>query len=324
MELKRPRQTGTTSRTGDRLQHEAALNVQARIDAEARRRRQRERAQFLRFLMRGLLVLVLVGGGAWAWRMGWFDKYLGDDEVVKRETSATGGSQLVATADGEDHASAPDGNGTPAGTAAEEGAVGILRAAEAKFAGATLDYWKNARAEDRPVKGRPPLVFTGLVPDGKGDWMLFELTHVWGRPLTARRLAEGGGAQILSKAEFEKLVGAMPYLVVREGRAYFCSNAKERTVYPVPRRGTSFNPSRNEYGALFDLLPKLKVQPPTGGYEVVLLLDKFKKDLPIATVRFGEEIPRSVFERAARTLADDAGVCETILSHGKVRVRPVK
>ncbi len=324
MELKRPRQTGTTSRTGDRLQHEAALNVQARIDAEARRRRQRERAQFLRFLTRGLLVLVLVGGGAWAWRMGWFDKYLGEDEVAGRDAAATGASQRVATAGGEDHASAPDGDGTAAGTAAEEGEVGILRAAEAKFAGATLGYWKNAVAEDRPVKGRPPLVFTGLVPDGKGDRMLFELTHVWGKPLTARRLAEGGGAQILSKAEFEKLVGAMPYLVVREGRAYFCSNAKERTVYPVPRRGTSFNPSRNEYGALFDLLPKLKVQPPTGGYEVVLLLDKFKKDLPIATVRFGEEIPRSVFERAARTLADDAGVCETILSHGKVRVYPVK
>ena len=66
MELKRPRQTGTTSRVGDCLQHEAALNVQARIDAEARRRRQRERAQFLRFLMRGLLVVVLVGGGSWA------------------------------------------------------------------------------------------------------------------------------------------------------------------------------------------------------------------------------------------------------------------
>lgn len=62
----------------------------------------------------------------------------------KRLDGATGGSQLVATADGEDHASAPDG--TSAGTAAEEGAVGVLRAAEAKFAGATLDYWKNARA----------------------------------------------------------------------------------------------------------------------------------------------------------------------------------
>lgn len=82
--------------------------------------------------------------------------------------------------------------------------------------------------------------------------------------------------------------------------------------------------ARNEYGALFDLLPDLKIRPPAGGYEVVLCLDRFKKDLPIATVRFGEEIPRSAFERAVRTLVDDAGACETILAHSKVRVRPVK
>lgn len=317
MELKRPRQTGTTSRVGDCLQHEAALNVQARIDAEVRRRRQRERAQFLRFLMRGLLVVVLVGGGSWAWQKGWFDKYLGEDE---REFEPVGDEAAADVSSSENrNASASVGEGTES-----EGAVDALRAAEAKFAGATLGYWKNAAVEDRPVKGRPPLVFTGLVPDGKGGRMLFELTRVWGKPLTARRLAEGGGAQILSKAAFEKLVGAMPYLVVREGRAYFCSNAKERTAYPVPRRGTSFNPARNEYGALFDLLPDLKIRPPVGGYEVVLCLDRFKKDLPIATVRFGEEIPRSAFERAVRTLVDDAGACETILAHGKVRVRPVK
>lgn len=230
MELKRPRQTGTTSRTGDCLQHEAALNVQARIDAEARRRRQRERAQFLRFLMRGLLVVVLVGGGSWAWQKGWFDKYLGEDE---REFEPVGDEAAADVSSSEDrNASASVGVGTES-----EGAVDALRAAEVKFAGATLGYWKNAAVEDRPVKGRPPLVFTGLVPDGKGGRMLFELTRVWGKPLTARRLAEGGGAQILSKAAFEKLVGAMPYLVVREGRAYFCSNAKERTAYPVPRRG---------------------------------------------------------------------------------------
>ena len=203
MELKRPRLTGTTSRTGDSLQHEAALNVQARIDAEARRRRQRERAQFLRFLMRGLLVVVLVGGGSWAWQKGWFDKYLGEDE---REFEPVGDEAAADVSSSEDrNESASVGVGRES-----EGALDALRAAEAKFAGATLGYWKNAAVEDRPVKGRPPLVFTGLVPDGKGGRMLFELTRVWGKPLTARRLAEGGGAQILSKAAFEKLVGAMP------------------------------------------------------------------------------------------------------------------
>ena len=93
MELKRARQMGTTSRMGDRLQHEAALNVQARLDAEDRRRRRRERAQFVNFLMRWLLVLALVGGGSWAWQKGWFDKYLGEDEEAGWDAAATGESQ---------------------------------------------------------------------------------------------------------------------------------------------------------------------------------------------------------------------------------------
>ena len=145
MELKRPRQTGTTSRVGDCLQHEAALNVQARIDAEVRRRRQRERAQFLRFLMRGLLVVVLVGGGSWAWQKGWFDKYLGEDE---REFEPVGDEAAADVSSSEDrNASASVGVGTES-----EGAVDALRAAEAKFAGATLGYWKNAAVEDRHRK----------------------------------------------------------------------------------------------------------------------------------------------------------------------------
>ena len=243
MELKRPRQMGTTSRVGDCLQHEAALNVQARIDAEARRRRQRERAQFLRFLMRGLLVVVFVGGGSWAWQKGWFDKYLGEDE---REFEPVGDEAAADVSSSEDrNASASVGVGTES-----EGAVDALRAAEAKFAGATLGYWKNAAVEDRPVKGRPPLVFTGLVPDGKGGRMLFELTRVWGKPLTARRLAEGGGAQILSKAAFEKLVGAMPiWSCARGGPTSVPTRRSGRPIRfrgggrPSIRRATNTGPS---------------------------------------------------------------------------------
>lgn len=310
------------------------MRVQARIDAEIARKRRLERIQRLKSFISFLLLVALAGFGFLAWKSGKLDPCLktfgiGRDAAVAEPDEPVGEPEaqpaaprpsLVETARGV----VPGAKTEKVDTSEIETNIALCNAAEAKFAGASLDYWKNAVEADRPAKGKPPLVFVGAVPDGKGGRMLFELTLEKGRPMGVKRLSAAHGATPMAKAEFERQIAGKPYLVVRDGRAYYCSavdGGKVRESYPVPPRGKTFNPSRDEYGPLLDQLVELKVKAPSTRYEIVLELDKFKKRLPVAEIGFGEDVARASFEKAVRTLADDAEVCETLLAGGKVLVR---
>ena len=324
MELRRARPSGTTSKAGNDLQHEAALRVQARIDAEFRRKRNAEMVQRLKFFLALAFVTAVAGAGWWAWKNGKFDKYLEQAGISQSERIETDEVPSESTFPPAEAAPSKRKEPEEVVVAKIEANVDAYNAAEAQFSGAAVDYWKNAIAEDRPSKGKTPLVFTGLVPDGADGHLLFELTLTSGKPLEVKRLTAGRGAVSLSKADFEKIVSKTPYLVVRGGRAYFCSNLKRKDSFPVPKVGESFNPSQEEYGALVSRISALKLKRPVGRYEVTLNIERFKKVLPVGTVGFGEGIGRAAFEQAVRTLVDDAEVCETLLAAGKVSVKLVQ
>lgn len=333
MELRHVRTTGTTSQEGNCLQRETAMRVQARIDAEMARKRSIERMQRLKSFL-SLLFFVAVGVFCFLmWKSGRFDECLGkfgsrggasasqyDAEDKPTEVSdASTKPTLVETV----QSVLPGAKKKDDVTVGLEDNIDLCNEAESMFAGATLDYWKNAVEADKPAKGKPPLVFVGAVPDGKGGRMLFELTLAHGKPLAVKRLSAAHGATSMTKAEFERQVAGKPYLVVREGRAYYCSavdGGQERDSYPVPSKGKTLNPSRDEYGPLLVQLDELKVKKPSTRYEIILSLDKFKKKLPVAEIGFGEDVARASFEKVARTLVDDVEACETLLSSGKVLV----
>lgn len=324
MELRRARPTGTTSEAGNVLQHEVAMRVQARIDAEFRRKRRVEMIQKLKLLLALAFVAAVAGAGWWAWKNGKLDKYLEQAGISQAERIEAAEKPSESTFTPSASTSSTRKEPEEVVVAKIEANVDAYNAAEAQFSGATVDYWKNAVAEDRPSKGKPPLVFTGLVPEGADGHLLFELTLASGKPLEVKRISAGRGAVSLSKADFEKIVSKTPYLVVRGGRAYFCSNVKGKDSFPVPKVGESFNPSKEEYGALFSRMSTLKLKRPTGRYEVTLSIERFRKVLPIGIVGFGEGIGRTAFEQAVRTLVDDVEVCETLLAAGKVNVKKVQ
>jgi len=333
MELRSPRPTGTSGTTGmaESLQHQAAMRVQARLDAEEAAKRHVAGVQRLKTVLAFLFVAVVAGVGYWAWTCGRFDEWFGKTPSVaslsptERATGtaavtpagtppAAGGAKIRTVA-------APKAQETIA--TVEENARAFAET-EAEFAGATVDYWKNAVPEDRAKKGKAALLFTALVPDGKGGHRLLTIQMGGKKGFVAGELSASRGLIELSRTDFDGLIAGTPYLVLREKRAYFCSPGRGsllKGVLPLPAKGAGFNPAKAEFGALYDRLAAVKTKKPTFRYEVRLDFPHLKKSFPVATVAFGEEVPHAAFERVAREQVDDADTVRILLSTGKVSVK---
>lgn len=308
MELKRPRPTGTTSEMANDLQHEAAMRIQARLDADRAFQRRVARWKAVKSALSMLLMVGTLLGVVWAWRTGLLDPPHEDAAPQPQDTPA------------------PEVQTPPSATPAARAAADPKRYAAdlAKFADASVDYWKNARPEDRPGKSRV-LSFTGFVPEARGGFSLLEIEMGGGR-FAAKRVDAAGTEAPLDRAAFNQLIARTPYLVAREGRAYFCSAGRGDLTrnLKVPDAGGALDPSRAEFGPLADCLAAAKVKTPPFRYEVSLVIEKFRKTVPVATVGFGESVPRSAFEQAAGKLIADSETVAILLSLAKVQVKPAK
>lgn len=331
MELKRPVPTGTTSEMANDLQHEAAMRIQARLDADAARQRRLERVKSVKSAFSILLMLGALGGVVWAWRSGLLDSahersvtqtpeaspVVDPVPEVKKTSAPAVRKPTVQTV-------VPAKKNTPS-MKVEPVADPKFRAATlAKFANATVDYWKNAVAEDKPGKTRA-VSFTGLVPKAAGGFDLLEIEMGGGR-FAVKRIDAMGTTEALDRAAFDKLIAKTPYLVMREGRAYFCSAGQvgQKTGFAVPPVGKVFNPSREEFGALADCLAELKVKPPAFRYRVSLVIKSLGKTVPVVTVGFGESVARTAFEQAVGALVADKEMIQTLLAAATVEVVSAK
>ena len=333
MELRRPIPTGANSAVENELQHEAAMRVQARLDAEEALRKRVARAKSIRTALSVIVMLGALGVVVWAWRSGLLDSALDHRPAAGKGPEAAPASEdmprVAAPRVVEEAPVVPaepvaEPVAKPSVPAKKPAASPAHAAALAKFAGASFDYWKNAVPEDKPGKDGVR-AYTGLVPDGAGGFTLLEIEMGGGRPFSATRLS-ASGAEPIDKAAFNGLIARTPYLVVREGRCYFCSagQAEKPVAIKVPPKGGAFNPSVAEFGALVDCMAQAGVKAPATRYGVSLVLEKLKREIPVATVGYGDEIPRATFEQAVRRLVDDADTCETMLAAGKVVVKAVK
>lgn len=341
MKLTKPRPTGTTSAAADDLMHEAAMRIQSRFDADEGKRRRAERVRTAKSVLAGLFFLVIAGGAFMAWQSGMLDAWIGGRTKPEPQNNLSdlfGPDGVAAPVESEpapiEESAKPSLLGTVAKSVLgqKDEAVNLVdrnmsarTQAEKEFLGASVDYWKNAVAADKPGKTQR-LAFTGLVPDGQGGHELLELRMGGGEPFAIQRLTAVRGAEEIDKAAFNKLIAQTPYLVVREGRAYFCSagQAEQKTSFAVPADGKAFDPSREEFGALADCLDAVKAKRPAFRYQVSLVIEKFAKTLPVATVGYGESVPRSAFEQAAESLIADKDMVRTLLAAAKVKVEPTK
>ena len=324
MELKKARLSGTTSESGLGLQHEAAMRVEARYLAEEQRRRHRLQMERLKvFLLFLVLLGAALGGGYYAWRKGYLGEPLARFGIFHEQNVDTPASSAVDEPTAENAASPVRevARVAVARAAVEKIAENIDAYNEAvgKFAGVSIAYWKDALPGDRPKKGDPDMDYTALVPDAQGGFSVLKIRLSGDNSMKVRRITQTREVDV-PRAEFNKMVETTPFLVMKGGRAYFCSAGKpvRRTGFAVPKKGEDFNPSRLEFGPLYDLVPKSKIAKPAFKYDVFLDHRQFKEKLPVATVGFGEAVPPERFAVAARAAVDDDTVVAVLLGNCKV------
>ena len=317
MDSKKAKQAGTTSEAGSSLQHEAVKRVEARYEADERRRRHLRLMERLEFWF----LLILLGaalGGYYAWRKGLLDETLTRFGIFHEQKVDNPVSSAVDESSAE-NALAPVSEEASAVVEKITESIDAYNEAVDKFAGVSIAYWKDALPGDRPKKGDLDMDYTALVPDAQGGFNVLKIRLSGDNSMKIRRVTPTREVDV-PRAEFNKMVETTPFLVMKDGRAYYCSAGKpvRRTGFAVPKKGEDFNPSRLEFGPLYDLVPKSKIAKPAFKYDVFLDHKQFKKKLPVATVGFGETVPHERFAVAARAAVDDDTVVAVLLGNCKV------
>ena len=317
MELRHPVLTGTTSATGNNLQHEVVNRFEARKAEEQRRLQQMERMRKLRTLLAFLFVAAVAGGGFWAWRNGLFDQYLKRSAVAEPQP---------ATVDSEQSAVKPAESVKPSRAAVEvaiDDSVAAYMNAEKDFRGATVDYWRNAPDADRPGKSKLPLQLSALVPTDKGKVALIVMASIPGKKMSYSELSPSAGTVELSKEAFGRLTAETPFLVLSGTHAYFSSATKKAqpTDFPPPTKDAGFNPSRMEFGKLYGEVSRLGLQMGKFRYHVSFNAKGLHAPVDVADVKFGEEVPYASFVKA---LEEKGFPGEAVLKLGRVYFKPIK
>lgn len=295
MPLKPPKPQLPVSESANQLQREAASRVTQRYEEQCRKEKRREVRARIRSWLSILFLLGLCGGGYYAWRSGSLKEW------------KSWAKAMVERLSGTDRAEDP------------------LSALERKFREAKVDYWQNAPASDRPKKEGAPLTFWCLAV-GEGDAPVFlELKMAADAKIQVRQLSVEAGLVTASQADFTKLVAKNPYLVMREGRAYFATKGKSPlpASCEVPNAKTPLDPARLEFGGLYAVFKKMSMPPPPFRYDV-FFETKGKPPQLIATVGFGETVPRTAFIPKVAALynlqATHAREIENVLGLGRVKV----
>ena len=264
--------------------------------------------KILRLLAWLIVLLALVVGGWYLWgkfKSGGERPTPSNPDEVKPSQVSPGGSVTpspaqTAEARAEEQRKAREKRAAEQQRIKDERQMAQLRkvsydAVLRQFREARMDFWKNAPPEDRPGKVKEPLTFNCLVPE-TNSFAVLALTCKPDEPMAIQRLTPTADPVELSDADFKQLTVEVPYLVMREGRSYFCTPGKlSATTNAVPAYGEIVNPSKETFGALYDLVFKLRIKRPDFVWQVSFQPRDFETAIDICTVRFGETVARNRF-----------------------------
>ena len=324
MEFGPPKIAPASEETTQFLQ-ESVDRVTRRHEDASRRKWQSRLFTVLQSIVYTGFLLVIIAGVFYAWQGGLLDDLMGGES--SECPSAVGEGVKRA----EMHEDLCVGDMANAKEVAEEGRVDTNARepdtyAEVKrlFRTAKIDYWKNAIDEDKPIKGEAPLAFWCIVVGEDEEPVFLELNVQFGAKMKVRRLSASEGMVDATEKEFAKWTAHNPYLVMREGRAYFAAK-KDRMpmICSAPGQGESLNPSELEFGALYAIFPKMEMQTPPFVYDVFF---EFKGDptFKVATVRFGEKVHREAFVEKIESQygldSTDAMAVDAVLKVGRVKI----
>ena len=320
MTLRPPNAQGSRAQSSNELQREVADKVTQRWEEKHRKEKRAARIASIKNYLSLCLLCVMLGGGFYVYKSGVLDIWFGRSESPILSTPST---QIMQ---GEE-LPIPKAVAQPAELLADKEQF-LDRYGEVvkSFGHVTIDYWKNAPDSDRPGKSGGPLVFHCLIPDSNGTPLVLELHTAPGAKMMIKRISASLGTVDFSVEEFNGLIRKSPYLIMRNGRAYFAEsrgNAFQRK-YSFPASG-EVNPSRDMFGSLYNAMFELKVAKPAFKYGVKFLCKGEAEPVYVAVVGFGENVLRKKFEekiaeKYGLDVSSDAMAIDALIRTGQVGI----
>ena len=304
---------------------DAAAIIAARAAAVARNRQKSERAALLRDALRIVGVVVLVAGVGWIAHIK-HQQTLEEERRQAQREEAERAARAKERADREARAEAARKERMAELKAAEEAKLKRReeerRAREAKaealrkqrenvkryeealgrFRNATLHLLSSAPASDVPSTVDADTWFSCLMPGGRTGGILYEIHALPGKELHVSQLGSDGKKEEVKIEDFNGIASKTSFLLTKGSRCYYSPRDKGRWELrlPVPATGDALDPSREDFGDLYDIVRKRGIAADTFGYEV-FFREAGGFDERILFVPFGSLLTRSAVQKGLQS-----------------------
>lgn len=328
MTLRPPDAQGSRAKQSNELQREVADRITKRWEAKREKELQAARIANIKNYLAILFLLGVAGGGFYAWKSGILEQWFAGCDPAA--SSPGTGSALPRQSPPTALPQVENGN-RPGRCPNDDRMQAIDRYAKVvkSFGTVSIDYWKNAPESDRPAKAGKPIDYHCLIPDERGNPLILVLHTVPGAKMSVKRISASAGVVDFPADEFNRLSKISPYLIAREGRAYFAASRTNSRPdrFPFPADG-EVNPSKIMFGALYGAMADLKVPKPGFRYSVKFESNGGFERIDVASVGFGDTVARKMFEekvsqRYGLDISSDAAAIDAILRMGKVEIAPL-
>lgn len=181
---------------------------------------------------------------------------------------------------------------------------------QAMLRNSIVDYWKNAPAAERPGASDKAATFVCLFPGSGNGYVFYEIRTEPGKPNRAFKLQDKQEPEPVPEADFNKLCGTSPYLVVRDLGTVSISGGKSYFVYPAgaPRRAKNFavpdeagvfNPSKEDFGELYEAIRALNMRRTAFWYRITVKSKALLNPMELPrNVYFGNEVGRQALRES--------------------------
>lgn len=173
------------------------------------------------------------------------------------------------------------------------------------FKRANYGFWRDAPKSDRPAGVAAETTFQCLVPKSDAAYDIYELTVAPGAPMKVVRLLPDRPSESVASEAFTREAASKPHILMKGTNAYLgAAKGRGSDRSRIGVREDVFNPFREEFGALYEVVRRLGVGRLPLAYEVVFQLKGENAEIPVETVFFGREVPYSTFrEKVADWMA---------------------
>lgn len=305
----RPPQHSQEASSGARRSNDYVRQVEARANAEERKKRVARIKARLGNLI-ALLVLAGLGyGGYVLWRT-WQGgvkielPHLGESRV--EEPSTTGESSREAERQRElererqrEAKKAEESKRRGDEQRRKDEYLSIVNG----FAGAKLAYWGELPKSGRP--GATEGTFGLAVPKGRDRCEYFRVdSHVGG--LKVRLLSEKSEPQDVAKSEYEKMMVEHGGFFLKDGKAYFVTVSKDKKLWRAPTsRNESFSPAKSIFGVAYPIVAERKIDTKERGFAVLFAADEKAEPVKVEDVPFDGEVGYAAFAEVVHKIIAD-------------------